>query len=262
MRRLNDIEHRLRVQESKTSGPLPDELYSSLFTYPGLRSLWLAGVTYSDGAVLDLTRTGMDLTRNGGPLQFLDTRGFAYQSMDGDGDYFSHADTDAIEVSGAEAFISDASKGLTLGGWFRFPAAFTAFDGLIGKYLGTGNQREYALYAQDTAAISCAVSSDGTAAGAAGVTSAAVARNVWAFVWGRFDPSTSLTIAVNNILVTNTTSIPASIFGGTAAFEVGRLNAAGTEPQMDWAMAFLAAAYWSDSLLTYYWNRSRAIMGV
>ena len=267
MTTLEELDRRLAAAEHKLAYAWQAEQLRAralfdFYTLPGLRSLWLAGVTASNGGVYDLVRGGNDLVRNGNPVLQLSGGNFAYYDLDGTGDYFAAPDAASLEVTGAEAYIGSSVNGLTLVIWARFPAAFTALDGVIGKYLITGNQREYALYAQDTAAISFAVSTDGTAAGAVGVTSAAVVQNQWTMCWGRFDPSTEVTVGLNTTKVKKTTSVPATIFGGTAAFEIGRLNVVGGEPVMDWSVAALYASYLSDTVMDKLWERTRLLHAI
>ena len=269
MTTLDELERRLAATEHKLAYAWQAEQLRAralfdFYTLPGLRGLWLAGVTYYDGTVLDMTRGATDLTRNGGPLLFLDGQNFAYQFMDGAGDYFSHADSNVLRVSGTEAYIGSASQGLTLIIWARFPSAPASGDGVIGKYNTTGNQREYGLGGGGSSALQFAVSDDGTNVGAhiASATSAAVVLNQWTMCWGRFDPSTEVTVGLNTTKVKTTTSVPASIFGGTAAFEIGRRNVVGGEPVMDWSVAALYASYLSDTVMEKLWERTRLMHAI
>ena len=269
MTTLEELDRRLAAAEHKLAYAWQAEQLRAralfdFYTLPGLRGLWLAGVTYYDGTVLDMTRGATDLTRNGGPLLFLDSQNFAYQDMDGAGDYFSHADSNVLRVTGNESYIDVSVNGLTLVIWARFPSAPAAADGIIGKYNVTGNQREYALSGDGSSALAFAVSDDGTNVGAhiASATSAAVVLNRWTMCWGRFSRDTEVTIGLNTTKVKNKTSIPASIFGGTAAFEIGRRNVVGGEPVMDWSVAALYSAYLSDTVMDKLWERTRLLHGI
>ena len=167
--------------------------------------------------------------------------------------YFSRADEAGLDITG----------GLTLGGWFYITANLSGVQGLAGKWIGNTNQRAY-LLSNFNGSLLFSVSSSGAAA-TAGVTSAITpALNTWQFVAARFVPAATVDIWVNRTKTTDTTTVPASLFNSSAAFQVGRhVDTGGTARLLDGraSLGFLCAAAASDLVITNLYERSRRLFG-
>lgn len=255
----------LRRQQAKPLGPTLGEFYSQFLGLPGLRGLWYPGAVNSAGGVPDRSGNGLTLSYNGNPTMALASVAdyvphFIY---DGTGDFHNRTDEANFEISGTEGYIGSGYKGLTAGGWFWIDSFGAGDRGLLSKYNATGNQRAYLLYTNNAAPDARAiVSTDGTATTQVNH-GTALAIDTWYFIWMRFRPSTSLSISVNNDTVSNTTSIPASIFAtGTANFEIGSFNGGGSLMTGQWGLTFLCAAALPDALMRYQFERSRPLFGV
>lgn len=186
---------------------------------PGLRGFWPMSSIDSNGDLIDLSGQGRLLTNTG---QALGLRDGLIPSLyfDGSNDYLTRTSEAGLQITGTESYIDTSFRGLSLGGWFKLPtAAAASLKGLICKDNAPTN-RSYGLRMETTGKVSGIVSLDGSTV-AASVTSSEIAQDdVWFFSALTFDPSASLNIFFNDVISTNTTSIPASIFSSNAAFNI------------------------------------------
>ena len=265
LRRVNDLNERMRTQEAQSFGPTLGEFYAQFQGLPGLRGLWYPGAAMGEtGSLPDYSYSARTLTYRGNPTLNIYNSLVPYVAYDGTGDYHDRASEAGLQISGTETYVAAALRGITVGAIFRTQGGNpTAGDGVLGKYLTTGNQRQYGLFFSAATTLQFAISLDGTLANTVAANIAASAVGAWTFAVGRYTPSTEVMVYNNGTPAVNTTAVPASCFAtGTDAFWLARGITAGLEPQIDIAAAWLAAAVWPDTLIDYLYNRARPLFGV
>jgi hypothetical protein len=259
-REINDLRARLDYLQAPDPNPTLSELPATFLALPALRGLWMAGDANEGGGMPDLTGQARTLTYNGAPQIALYNSLVSYYALLGGGDFFSRASEAGLNVAGTETYVISTQRGLTIGGWFWINATATRY-GLMSKYLSAGNQRSYSLWVFETGTVpQFYVSSNGTATTTVS-SGVALAAGAWYFIVGRYVPSTSVDVYVNNAKTTNVVSVPASIFASTSALEIGRFDG-GSALAGRWPLAFLCAAALPDTLLSYVFQRTRGIFGV
>jgi hypothetical protein len=228
---------------------------------PALRFLGAGGLG-SAGEWRDLSGNGMHLSYNGNPAASYTTNGAPYWGYDGTGDYHSHADDAHFDITGTETTVGVAVRGLTCGAWTYFPNAATANgDAVVAKYLVTGAQRSYMLFRHSSNTMRSYITTDGATVVA--VTQATtLSLSTWYFAVLRFIPSTSLDVWVNDTEASQAVGIPASIFSGSALFEVNSYNSGAILHAGYKAFPFVCACALSDAQITRLYNRSRGLFGV
>ena len=192
---------------------------STFLSLSGLRGLWSMSAIQSNGDTFDQSGNGRLLTYNGNPTYNQD--GLApYIDLDGTGDFLSRADEAGLDILGTETYIAAGIRGLLVGGWFWFDA-FAVNDGLITKSDGaTVAGSSYQLIQNVGNTISFTV----FAGAAVGVTSAALSTTAWYFVVGRYIPSTTVDLFINNVLASNAVAVPAAINNTGAPLNIGAVN--------------------------------------
>ena len=182
-----------------------------------------------------------------------------YVEFDGENDAFYYGDNAQFDITGTETTVVAAQRGLTLGAWVKSDAlGGCAF---LGKYNHPTDQRSYLLY--DTGSnLTFTISAAGDAAITSASSALLIQVGVWHLMIGRFVPSTSVDVYLDNVKTTNSTAVPASIFNSTAEFNIGALNNHTTY----WfdgkiSMAFICAAALSDSIIGAIWQQTRAMYG-
>jgi hypothetical protein len=243
------------------------DLISPFLALPGLRAFWpMSAVDYTNPQCIDIAN-GYDLTNN-------NTATFGYDPnqalvpcvfLDGTNQYLSRADGGAAnwaDITGTETYIENTTvgaRGLTLGGWFWFDRLATT-ELIIGKVSAAAGNYSYWITKDVTNVILSNVSVDGTA-----VTQMASAGTITTGQWYnlilRHDPSASLDIIVNNVQTRNVAGIPASIFDGNAAFEIGRF-AGGSYLDGRASCCFLCAALLSDAQISSLYQQTRGAFSV
>jgi hypothetical protein len=269
----SDVDELARREQPSRIMQAWGNLVSSYQTLPGLRGLWSASVY--DGTNIPILkemvgRTNRDLTTAASANRvamsyegFIPRAGFATAQSR----YISCASLAELNVRGlsdSDGNPGAAFVGLTFGGWFQPLVAGEGVDQTyIGKYNTTGNQRSYQIRKSSSSnTLSAFISSDGIAT-TQSPESAAVTFDNWHFIIGRFVPSTSLDIFLNNTKSSNTTSIPASIFASTADFVVGARNNGGANfADMRAAIWFVCAQQLSDDIINGLWHQGRKLFGV
>jgi hypothetical protein len=203
------------------------------------------------------------MTYTGNPTYNIYNNLVPYIDLDGTGDYLARADETDLDILGTEAINASSVRGLTLGGWFWFDAlSGGTARGIIGKNVVTGNQRSYVIFITVADVFQFAVSVDGTATTTVNST-VTPATGQWYFMVGRFIPSTEISIFVNGTETPNTTSIPASIFNSTAAFEIGRFLANNANVIDGRAtFCFLSMNALPDAWIFSLFEQSRVLFGV
>lgn len=198
---------------------------------PGLVGLWYAGnFQRSTGNVYDFSGQTRTLTYNGNPKFANRNNGTGYNTLDGTGDYFSRADETDLDVQGNESVVNSSAawQGMTVLGWI-YPGAVggASGSGIVSKDYTAGNNRSWHII-QGAAASTLfgRITTDGSTLVSLSMGDAGT--GAWAFIAFRFIPSTSLDGWINNSKTTNAVGIPATIFNGNAAFQIGAYGAAGT----------------------------------
>lgn len=174
--------------------------------------------------------------------------------------YLTYAADDAQhDILGTDTTISANERGLTLGGWFKFDTVPASVMGLMSKWLVAGNQCSYQLIKTAANNIAFEITADGSTV--VTVTSAGtVVVDTWYFLAGRFDPSATLDVWIDNVKTSQAVAGTASIFNGTEPFQIGRTNQ--TNYFDGYAShCYLAAAQQSDAIINALWEQSRVMYG-
>lgn len=201
---------------------------------PELRAFWpMSAFTESPFNALDLGGGIRTVTNNGGVSRGIYNDLVPYADFDGTNDYFSRTAAADTAISGA----------MTLGGWLWLDSV-AASQILMARYVAGSNQSYFLQYSAGVGAR-FGVSGNGTTDQA--VASSNLTTGAWYHVVGRYMPSTEIAVFVNGAKTTNTTSIPASLFGGSAQFTIGALNGASQFLDGRAALCFLGAAALSDN---------------
>lgn len=230
---------------------------SSFQTIPGLVGFWpMSSVGHSNGAVYDLSAQGRTLSYAGNPVYRIYNNFAPYIDFDGTGDYLARGSEADLDLSGAGAY---GSPGLTMGGWFWADGA-GATEGLMGKWTDTGNQRSY-LFLTLSNTFRLAISGDGTASTQFSHTST-FSTGQWYFAVGKIEPSVRMSVFMNGEKASTTSSIPASIFNSTAAFQVGAYNAGTQNLDGRASLCFLSANALPDVLINGLFEQSKVLFGV
>jgi len=250
LRQISELEREL---EDVRTRPYPRSLGSvigSLMGLPRLRGFWPMGSANQNDDVSDLSGQARTLTKNGTISLPVYNSVVPYADFGGAAtDFFSRADESALDITGV----------LTMGGWFWSDAIATQM-GLMGKFLAAGNQRSYWMQFFGSNLL-FSVSVDGTAVVTVTHTTTLL-TGTWYFCIARYTPSTELKVWVNDVAITNTTSIPASIFNSTATFNIGAFDGGIVPLNGRSALNFLCASALPDSLLTRLFQESRSFFGV
>lgn len=227
---------------------------------PGLRGFWPMSSINSAGIAMDQSGHGRTLSYTGNPTYSYSGL-VPYIALDGTGDYLARADEAGLDITGTEAFIASAVRGLTLGGWFYLNSLTPTVNALMTKV--ASNNMSYML--AETGGVARFYISDDGSTGAGhwvNVGGAAMTTGQWYFVVGRFAPSAELAVWVNGTQSTNTASIPASIYDGTATFTIGYDVVDSSYLQGRASLCFLCAALLSNDIVGALYQRTRPLFGV
>lgn len=261
MRRLAGLEAevgRLKTMET----PHLNSGINDFLLLPGLVGFWpMSSVQRSTGNVYDLSNQGRMLTYNGNPTyNVYDLT--PYIDLDGTGDYLSRADETDLDIQGTETIFASAVRGLTLGGWFWFDNAPGASSEIcMSKFSASAGNYSYFVRRLPSAQGGFAnflISDNGSVLTEVSGTSIPTAGSWW-WIVGRFDPGVELAVWLNGSKWTNTTSIPASIYNGNAAFVIGGRDGGTLLLDGRASLCFLCAAALKDNLINYLYRRSRAL---
>ena len=192
---------------------------------PGLRGFWPFTSHDSNGDAIDVSGVGMLANRNGA-IDFREASGVPLTVLAGGGQYFDIVPkiSGDDDITGLEAYILPAQRGLTIGGWVRPTTLDATNRGVIGKWASSTDNRAYLLYINSSNRFAFTISRLGTNATTRSVAAGDVASvNNWHFAVGRFTPGSEMKIWTNEVENSSTSSIEASIYGSsTSALEIGR----------------------------------------
>jgi len=182
---------------------------------PGLQNYYPGGIRTQSGQLGEHARGGFDPPQVGTVITGYD--GNAYSHLGNGTNYFAQIGVNGI--TGTETHIDSSMRGLTLGCWFSLDVAPVVRGGVISRD-GIALNRGYAFAINSSNTTEFFVSLDGSAVTT--LTGTALVLTQWHFLCARFTPGSEMATFVDGEKSTLTTSIPASIFLSTQAFEVGR----------------------------------------
>ncbi len=144
------------------------------------------------------------------------------------------ADNRAVHLNGSTSYVNvadstdlDITGALTMEAWIKLDSIPSGNAGIVGKYLGSGNQRSFLLYVNGQGAgngeLGMVISPDGTFTSAANlVDNLVLATGQWVYVVGTYQPSQAMRLYINGVLVEQRTSgVPAAIFASSADLWMG-----------------------------------------
>lgn len=230
--------------------------------FPGVVGIWPGGVfgggSASQSKLVDVSGNGLHLTRNGTTLA-RSTGLASYIEYDGSSGFYEHADASIFDIVGTETYIGASLRGLTIGCWVYFSALGTN-EAVMSKMGASGNFSYILHKLSSNDAINFRISSDGSTL--VSVTSDTLSAPRWYFICGRYDPSAELKIWLNGDAVSNTTSIPATIFSGNGPFAIGTYNSGVHLFDGYVSLAFLCAAAVPDIFIDTYFQMTTPLFGV
>jgi hypothetical protein len=174
-----------------------------------------------------------------------------YIALDGTNDYASIADNTDLSIT----------TDITMGAWVC-PQALKQ-QGIINKFLATGDKRSYQLFMNTNYQFSIAVSRLGTLATTTSnaVTTVTAEVGQWYFVAGKFIISTSLTTWVND----TRSSIATGVFGlfdNDRPFIIGERNETAAQRWNGYiAQAWICATGVSDDMINWLYTTQAPLFG-
>jgi len=222
---------------------------------PGLRGFWPMSTVNNAGNCYDHSNLAKTLTYAGNPVYNI--AGLApYIALDGTGDYLTRADEADLDILGTEAYIG--IPGLTLGGWFYN----TALGGgtirtLMSKWDAIGVSMSYLLQTNAAGGNFAFSVNAGVASISAGTSPT---LNTWHFAVGRFVPSTTVDVYMDDTKWSSAVAVPAALTNSTAPFQIGAANGAALMTGRA-STCFLCAAALPDSVIQSLYHISRPLFG-
>lgn len=239
------------------------DVHNFVMALPGLVGYWPGAVNRATPLLLDVSKNGLHLTRNGDAEVALDPFvPFApYLNLDGTGDYFSHADDAKLDITGTEVIIDSSLRGLTMMMWVYFASSATQ-QSLMSKYLPTGNQRGY-LIQFDPFGMRLQFFLSSTGSNTPNLSSAndSITVATWHFVAARFTPSTEMALWTDDTKATTTTSIIASIFNNTSTFRIGEIGSVGLPLNGRIAFPLVCASALPDVVIETFYQMTAPLFG-
>ena len=237
---------------------------SATLGMPGIIAVWPMSVVRRDAAserARDIAGGGYHLTDNNTPLFGYDNL-IPYVEFNGTTQYLSRADFGIAawaDVTGLEAHIVPAQRGLTLGGWF-YSDALAGTQTLISKHDGaTVAGSSYVLQIEAAGTITGRTYLTPNTASVTSTNS--IAALGWFCAILRFDPSATVEVDLNG---TNTSAghALASINDTAAEFNIGAVAGATNYLNGKGSLCFLAQMYYSDAMVSNWFQQTRAMFGV
>ncbi len=256
-----NLDRRIRNLEALGDGVFIGNVLASYMALPGLVGFWpMSSVQRSTGNAYDLSGQARTLSYAGNPAYTYYNGLVPYIDLDGTGDYLGRNDETDLDILGTETIYTTGAAGLTQVGWFRPDTLAPGIALALMAKSDNNTQKSWDMFEATTGTITARISDDGTAI--TSVVSAVLTNTDWVFVCMRYIPSDSLSIFVNNIAVTNTTSIPAAIFNSTSAFTIGAFSGGGNAFFGHATLCALCANALGDDLISSLYQSSRVLFGV
>lgn len=242
---------------------------SAHLALPVLRAYWpMSSVNYTAAnRAIDVSGQGNHLSDAGGGTNVLfgfdpaPRLALCAQYLGGANQYLTRADGGAgnwADILGTEAYVPNAQRGLTLGGWFYWTALPGAVQFLMAKD-DVGANRQYQLVILATNQIQLAVRP-----GPVTVQSAATISAGWNHCVGRYDQNSQTLVIYLNGAQTNGVAgaAPAALADSAAPFTIGA-DGAGTNRFTGYSdNNFLCACSINTSIITALFQQTRAMYGV
>jgi hypothetical protein len=137
--------------------------------------------------------------------------------LNGSTNHVSVLDTPELDLTGA----------MSMEAWIKLDSIPTGNGGIIGKYVGAGNQRSFLLYVNGQGSanggLAMVISPDGTFASAADLAHPTpLPLGEWLHVVGTFQPGQAMRLYLNGaLLLQRTTNVPAQIYSSTSDLWLG-----------------------------------------
>jgi hypothetical protein len=226
---------------------------------PCLRGFWPMSSQLPTGHARDLGGGGFTLTPTGTPLYGYQDL-IPYVELDGTDDALYTVDAANWDITGTEANVVAAQRGLTVGCWFKTDTVAAGVGMLASKWTVAGNQRSYALFRYG-ALMRMIVSSNGTLTTPID-SSNALDASAWHLAIGRYAAGLTLTVFLDGTKTMLAAGVPAAIYGSSAEFNVGASDAH-TSYWVDGKIGptFVCACALSDAICGAIWQQGRAMFG-
>jgi len=227
------------------AGGTPAQQITNAFkTLSGLVGLWQMG---NASPLIDSSGNGHTLAQNGAPTFGATARGGTY-AVKAATDYWNAADDVWNSITG-ELFIA---------GYVKFSGNASAVEHIIAKWTATGSQRCMDLQRTATGLLLFEISTDGSATAKTVATATPITTN-WVFVAARFIPSTSISVSIDTVRSTNSTTIYATIFDGSGAIELGSWNGGTAGMAGNQGVIGLYNVAPTDQQVTNLWNATKSL---
>jgi len=236
-------------------------LYPIHLVLPQVRGAWYFSSVNAGGDLIDTSGHGKTLT-NAGTTTFAVDEYLPYASLNGSTQYFSRGDEAHFDITGDITLISIA----------YFDNTASGIETIVGKWNSVGGNASYILYRDANGKAVGLITDDGSTTHGA-ISTTTITSGAWAFCAMRFTASSETAVFLGFQggdggkleKVTNTTSVPASIFNGNGEVAIGALNTGGTPGLMltgRVGMTYVCAAALSDDILNQAFAQTRRLPDV
>ncbi len=232
---------------------------STFQNIPGLVGFWpMSSVQRSTGNAYDLSGQGRLLTYNGNPTYNIENDLVPYIDFDGTGDLLARADETDLDILGTETIYNSSVRGLTIGGWFN-PDRSGTFEHLTGKE-AAGVDLAYVIFMLASPALTPRFDINGSVPTV--VSSVTTVIGQWHFIVGRYVPSLTTDIYVDNIKTTQTIGVPAVNINTASSFSIGSESGGAFSFDGQASLCFLSANALADAYINALFQQSRVLFGV
>jgi len=200
-----------------------DEDLTDIPQYASLEGYWRL-----DGKPIDRSANGNDLTATNSPTW---VTGQPYAS--GEAVDLERGSTQRLGIADGKQQGLDITGAMTIAAWIKLESYPGAVQTIVGKYVSSGNQKSILYFVDSSGYLNLNISVNGSTDFGTAFTDIGMDTGKWYHVVCTYDPSTSVKLYINGVLVrNNTTAVPASIFNSTAAFYIGA-NETGSNNNFD-----------------------------
>lgn len=255
--RIRDLESRVDALSVKQTGYTIGDAVGVMRAFPELRGMWAFGSMNESGQALDYSAQGRTLSNTNSVTRGVLASGMPYIIMNGTNQYMARGSEAGLAITGA----------LTLGGWWRansFSAPVSANTLMAKTALSPNYGYGLDIINQAGPVHNARVFVSGNGTTLFGQNSVpTIAANTWYFICGRYNPSTSLDVIVNDVVTTQTVGVPAAIFNNAMNFAIGELGSAAQNYLAGNAtLCFLSTQVIPDDILLRYYRMTRVFFGV